>query len=615
MYRINKHIKNFTLIVLAVMPVMLFGQFDIPDDLVELSTKWSKTATVKGQSAQLAIQLEVSEKWHINSNEPLEDFLIPTEVTFQSPDGVTTGRVYYPEAHLYQFDFSEEKVAVYEGTVHLITSVSVDESFTGGAVTIDGILTYQACNNTSCLPPQEQAFTATLSLVDDAAQTEEINASIFADFDEPGEGATQGAQESQIASWMSERGMFITLLLIFLGGLALNLTPCVYPLIPITVSYFGGQAKKSDNIKSTFTLAIFYVLGMALTYSLLGTVAALTGQMLGAALQNPIVLGFIAVILVALAASMFGAFEIQVPQSLASIGGKSRQGVVGSLFMGLTVGIIAAPCIGPFVLSLLIFVGDLGNPWLGFVMFFTLSLGLGIPYLLLGTFSGLIKKLPRSGQWMVWVRYVFGFILIGMAIYFLEPVLSDTMYRVLFGLDALAAAIFLGVITWKKTDTRAFKIVKPVTGALFLAIGLWISVPAQSETEGIEWTKYSEEHLQEAVQNSTPVIIDFYADWCLPCKELDKFTFSDAEVKSEAQNFVTLKADLTQNNSSEVQQLKDEYNIRGVPTIVFLNADGKEIQSLRLTGYESAAKFLQRMDQVTGNGNDQLSTNISQEID
>jgi thiol:disulfide interchange protein DsbD len=388
----------------------------------------------------------------------------------------------------------------------------------------------------------------------------------------------------------------------------------VYPLIPITVSYFGGQAKKSDNIKSTFTLAIFYVLGMALTYSLLGTVAALTGQMLGAALQNPIVLGFIAIILVALAASMFGAFEIQVPQSLASIGGKSRQGVVGSLFMGLTVGIIAAPCIGPFVLSLLIFVGDLGNPWLGFVMFFTLSLGLGVPYLLLGTFSGLIKKLPRSGQWMVWVRYVFGFILIGMAIYFLEPVLSDTMYRVLFGLDALAAAIFLGVITWKKTDTKAFKVVKPVTGVLFLAIGLWISAPAQSETEGIQWTKYSEEHLQEAAQTNTPVIIDFYADWCLPCKELDKFTFTDSEVKREAQGFVTLKADLTQNNSPEVQQLKDEYDIRGVPTIVFLNAGGEEIQSLRLTGYESADKFLQRMNQVTGNHNEQLSENILQEM-
>jgi len=593
----TSHVKYLVLAVAFFLPWSVAGQFDIPEDLVTVTPRWSQSGVVQGESVQLALEINISGKWHINSDEPLEDFLIPTEVTFDAPEGVTTGRVYYPEAHLYEFDFSESEVAVFEGTTHFKTAVSMDEFFTGDTLKLTGNLQYQACDNTSCLPPQNQAFTASIPVFNDSTAVEEMNAALFSESTPDDAAGAVGSSESQISNWMQEKGLFITLLLVFLGGLALNLTPCVYPLIPITVSYFGGQAK-GDNLKSTFVLALFYVLGMAITYSLLGTVAALTGQMIGSALQNPWVLGFIALILVALSTSMFGAFEIRVPQSLASVGGKSRQGVFGSLFMGLTVGIIAAPCIGPFVLSLLIFVGDIGSPVLGFSMFFTLSLGLGLPFLILGTFSGLMNKLPRSGQWMVWVRYVFGFILIGMAIYFLEPVMSDTVYRVLHTVNAVAGAIFLGVITWSKTDATAFKIVKPVIGVLFLAFATWVAVPADEPDVHIEWEKYSQEKLDQADAQNKPVIIDFYADWCIPCKELDKFTFSHPKVIEHAERFVTLKADLTQNDAPNVRELKQQYDIRGVPSIVFLNADGQEVESLRLTGFESAEQFIERMNKL-----------------
>ncbi|MCF7805566.1 MAG: protein-disulfide reductase DsbD [Candidatus Marinimicrobia bacterium] len=593
-----RNITGKLLALFLLLPITLFAQFDVPENIVQIEPKWAQNGAVTGESVQLALQVEVEETWHINSNEPLEDFLIPTEVSFQTEDGITTGRVYYPEAHLYNFDFSESEVAVYEGTVNLVTAVSVDQSFTADSLHIVGTLQYQACNNTSCLPPQEKDFTASIPVFADSAQIEEVNQAAFTgvESDIESSGLSSGT-DAEISAWMQEKGLFITLLLVFLGGLALNLTPCVYPLIPITVSYFGGQAK-GESLKNTFVLALFYVLGMAITYSLLGTVAALTGQMIGAALQNPWVLGFIAIILVALASSMFGAFEITVPQSLASIGGKSRQGLFGSLFMGLTVGIIAAPCIGPFVLSLVIFVGDIGNPALGFTMFFVLSLGLGLPYLVLGTFSGLMQKLPKSGQWMVWVRYVFGFILIGMAIYFLEPVMSGTLYRILHGVNALAGAIYLGAITWSRSDSRAFKIVKPVIGLLFLAFAIWVVIPSKGPEVEIEWQKYSQEKLDQAASQNRPVIIDFYADWCIPCKELDNFTFSNPAVVEEAERFVTLKADLTQNNAPEVQQLKQKYDIRGVPSIVFLNEDGREVESLRLTGFESAEQFLERMNEI-----------------
>jgi len=607
--------KLITVLFLAVLlPGIASAQLGAPQDIVETTPRWSQNAVIKGESVQLALEVQIADTWHINSHEPLEDFLIPTEATFQSPEGVTLGRIYYPEAKRYKFDFSENEVAVYEGTAHIITAISVDESFTGDSVKVNGTLKYQSCNNTSCLPPSEQSFTAALPVADNSSDVEETHAGVFSGMETGGEesGTAAAASESQISGWLSERGLLITLLLVFVGGLALNLTPCVYPLIPITVSYFGGQAK-GDTVKNTFVLALFYVLGMAIMYSLLGTVAALTGQMIGTALQNPLVLGFIALILVALAASMFGAYEITVPQSLASIGGKSRQGIVGSLFMGLTVGIIAAPCIGPFVLSLLIFVGDVGNPYLGFLMFFVLSLGLGLPFLILGTFSGLLSKLPRSGQWMVWVRYIFGFILIGMAIYFLEPLFSAQMYKILLGIVAFAGAFFLGIITWRRSDSTPFKILKPAVGVLFLAVGLWIVIPAgaSESSPSVNWEPYSAEKISQAASANMPVIIDFYADWCIPCKELDKFTFSDPAVISQSKQFTTLKADLTQNNDPAVQRLKEEYSIRGVPTIVFLDENGEEITQLRLTGYEPPEKFLRRMDKALSSA-ESLTKNVSE---
>lgn len=592
-------VSFFLLFLMLGMTVPASAQLGQNPDIVKVTPRWSKSGALPGDNVQLALQLDIDKAWHINAHQPLDEYLIPTEVKLNSPEGVSLGRIYYPEPETYEFDFSENPVSVYQGTVHLVTTMSLPADLSLDSVLVTGTLRYQACNNTSCLPPTTVDFSAALPVANSPDMVKETNQEIFTGAVKnisDGSGSS-AAQESQIADWLNERGLFLTLILIFLGGLALNLTPCVYPLIPITISYFGGQAK-GDNVKNTFVLAIFYVLGMSVTYSVLGTVAALSGQLFGAALQNPLVLGFIALILVVLATSMFGAFEIRVPQSLASVGGKSRQGIIGSLFMGLTVGIIAAPCIGPFVLSLLIFVGDIGNPFMGFLMFFTLSLGLGLPFLLLGTFSGLINKLPRSGAWMVWVRYIFGFVLIGVAIYFLAPLMSTTLYHWLMAINAFAGAAFLGVVTWKKTDTRFFKIAKPVIGLLFLAVGIWMIFPRQTSGEALVWKTYSQAKVEQALQNNQPVIIDFYADWCIPCKELDKYTFTDERVVSGAENFLLLKADLTQSEAEQVKMLKKKYNIRGVPTIVFINRNGTEVSDLRLLGYEPPEDFIQRMERV-----------------
>ena len=207
------------------------------------------------------------------------------------------------------------------------------------------------------------------------------------------------APEAYSPGLLSGWAMVWTFLGIFIGGMALNLTPCVYPLIPITVSYFGGRSGQGRG--RLLAHGLCYLAGLAFTNSLLGVAAALTGGLMGSLLQNPLVLISVATILVFFATSLFGFWELRLPGVLTQAASKSYAGYFGSLFMGLTLGVVAAPCIGPFVLGLLTWVASMGSPWLGFLVFFTLSLGLGLPLFFLAIFSGSLEKLPRSGEWML----------------------------------------------------------------------------------------------------------------------------------------------------------------------------------------------------------------------
>lgn len=557
-----------------------------------------------GASWLLVLELTIRPPYHINADRPTEDYLIGTTVEFASVPGATFGQLVFPPAEMRRFRFSENPLAVYSGTVKITARLALAADFEGNEVPIEGTVGYQACNDESCLPPAKTEFNRKVPV---EASTKPAASRVSVAPEKKNEPSAL-QQTGRPASRFEGKALLPLFLLVFLGGLALNLTPCVYPLIPITISYFGGQ---SEGKKGGAVLhAVLYVIGMAITYSVLGSIAAFTGSLFGAALQYPPVLFFIAAILILLSLSMFDVYELRLPAFLNRPAGGSQKGYLGTLFMGLTVGIVAAPCIGPFVLGLLTYVGNRASVLLGFSLFFVLALGLGLPFLFLGIFSGSLRKLPRSGAWMVWVRKIFGFMLIAMAVYFLKPLFPTALlYHLSLAMTLFVAGLYLAWLEPTQTTGKAFRTVRTVVGIIFFGASLLvISSGVQTHLDealaagvsgpsakAIVWESYSEAKLSEAEAAGRPVFIDSFADWCIPCKEMDRLTFSRPGVIALSRKFVMLKADLTSNKDAGVGEFYRRYGIRGVPTFIFLKPEGTEILELRGTGFESPDVFLAKM--------------------
>ena len=264
--------------------------------------------------------------------------------------------------------------------------------------------------------------------------------------------------------------------------------------------------------------------------------------------------------------------------------------------MGLTMGVVAAPCIGPFVLGLLTWVASTGSPLLGFIIFFTLSLGLGLPLFFLAIFSGQIEKLPRSGEWMLWVRKLMGWVLLGMAAYFLRSFLPKPWDVYLPAAVAMSAGLHLGWFDKTRANLKAFQWLKTGAGVSGLLVATLLVSRLIVQGPGVTWQPYSVDVLSEAKKVQKPVVIDFYAEWCSPCRELEEVTFHDAEiVKKAKQEFIMVKLDLTRGGNPDHEKWLNQYGVKGVPTVVFLNRKGQEQDDLRLVDFVPPDQFLSRM--------------------
>ena len=582
----------------TVVPLFVFLLFFSPYFLflenlyaatVQVSVVQSMDHYPAGDSFPLEIQISTEKGWYIHGTERGENFLIPTVLSFPASGKVRIKKIEFPMPEKITFAYAKDPIEVFSGEIRVKALLVVAKEVLPGNHLLKGELSYQACSKDSCLPPETVSVSIPVSVIQGDGAPDPIN-----------QGIVRSTAETNVSTNSPKRfgmgaGLLLALIGIFFGGLALNLTPCVYPLIPITVSYFGGR---SDAIKGqTIFHGVLYILGLACTNSVLGVVAALSGGMLGVILQNPVVLFIIAGIMVGLALSFFGLWEIRIPSHLTRVASRNFEGFFGTFFMGLTLGIVAAPCLGPFILGLLTYVGQKGDPFLGFLYFFVLSLGMGLPLALLAVFSGAIDKLPMSGTWMVWIRKALGWVLIGMAGYMLQPLFYSELARSgMYAGILLAAGVHLGWFD-KSRGARTFIVIKRAFGLVLIGGAVFLLVMGSEKGERIQWIPYSESILVGSEKSNRPVILDFYADWCGPCKALDKQVFSQPDIVALSKEFTTVRVDLTTRHEAQ-EILQKKYEIRGVPTVIFIKGDGSEERKLRVESYVDPEVMLKRMREL-----------------
>jgi len=440
-------------------------------------------------------------------------------------------------------------------------------------------------------------------------------------------GQVAESEQDKLFNFLSSSGMWLTVATFFGFGLLLAFTPCVLPMVPILSSLIVGQGDKMSTARA-FQLSLIYVLVMASTYALVGIIVGLSGYNVQAFLQNPWVLSLIAVLFVLLSLSMFGFYELQMPVrfqekltkwSNNQVGGQ----VSGVAAMGFISTLIVGPCITAPLAGALIYIAKTGDAVIGGAALFALGLGMGAPLLLIGTSAG--KFVPKAGTWMDAVKHVFGIIMLAMAIYMISRFIPTTVTMLLFGVLAVMSGIYWGAADsvnkessgWQKFAKGTGLVVSLYGAALLfgaLSGGGSYLTPLKGLQGGGSGASVDDQHLAFAPVKSIeelqqivsvasaegrPVMLDFYADWCVSCKEMEAFTFTDARVQAQLKNAVIIQADVTANDKFDKALLK-HFDLFGPPGIIFYDINGYEIRSARVVGFMSADKFSTHVSQHIG---------------
>ncbi len=587
---------------------------DVDDDILDPEDAYRFDASVENPG-QLRLVWAIAEGTYLYRDK--------LRIGLEEVDGVSLGAYELPPAKTkpdtVRPDGSIGDVEIYQHEIDLRIPLS-RSSAEPSDITL--VAHFQGCAERGiCYPPITRKIRLKLPAADaaslSAAKTTRIAAPAAPSSSEP----EPLSEQDRIAATLSQGNTWLIIATFFGFGLLLALTPCVFPMIPILSGIIAGQGKHITPRKA-FVLSLVYVLAMALTYTVAGVLAGLFGENLQAAFQNPWILGSFALVFVALSFSMFGFYELQLPTALQSrlteISNKQQGGtLIGVAIMGLLSALIVGPCVAPPLAGALIFIGQTGDWALGGLALFALSMGMGAPLIAIGTSAG--KLLPRAGAWMDTVKAVFGVLLLAVAIIMLERIIPAALAMLLWGALLISSGVYLGALRnlpveasgWQQL-WKSLGVVLLIYGALMLvgaAAGgkdtlqplRGVAVSGGAGEQGhlafrrIKTVADLEREVAAATGRGQPVLLDFYADWCVTCKEMERYTFSAPEVLDALADFVLLQADVTANDAEDQALLQGHFDLHGPPAIIFYGADGRERRNYRVVGFIPADKFVEHV--------------------
>jgi thiol:disulfide interchange protein DsbD len=458
-------------------------------------------------------------------------------------------------------------------------------------------LRYQICSESVCFLPQNVSIEVKASK-EVTTTGETITApiektfSLFKSFDE-----------------LIRSSLLLAFLSVFVAGILTSFTPCIFPMLPITISILGYHADKNSRFKN-FSRSLAYVLGIALTYSTLGVIAALTGSLFGSMLTNKYVLVGLVLLFFAMALSMWGAYEIQAPAFIRNrLGTGKSHGLGGAFIMGLVAGVVASPCVGPVLVSILTYVSTTKNAVLGFSLLFTFAMGLGLIFIIIGLFSSALKLLPKSGIWMEAIKFVLGAGMWGAALYYSQFIFDTRWWVALIAVSFAGLSIWKGAFYFKNKQyiLRSFLLAVFVfSSAVFIVSifkpeyihsNLYKDVPSAKNSSTLNWAAYSEEALIQAQKEQKPILLDFFAEWCGACHELAAKTFSTEEFHELSKQFLLVKFDATEDNE-QIRAVLKKYDVKGLPTVIFINRNGDVRKDLTFTQFLTMDELRPKMQEA-----------------
>lgn len=604
-----KHLWRIALLLVALCAVPAHAQ---EPELLEPDRAFSLSVRPAG-SGMLEVHYRIADGY----------YMYREKFAFEAiPASVQLGAPVFPPGQIHEDEFFG-RTETYRGELSIRIPVS------GSADRAQLRVTSQGCADIGvCYPPHRQVRSFDVAVLDGGASgTTAPMADMPAPSDNAGEALLAGREvrnepavisnETRFEAALQSGRLPLIVSLFFVAGILLTFTPCVLPMIPILSGLIAGEGRQITRVNAT-ALSIAYVLGMAVTYTAIGVAAALSGSFLAAALQNPWVLGAFALIFVALALSMFDFYELRLPfQSHAvAASGKLKGGRIGAVaLMGVLSAAIVSPCVAAPLAGALLYISQTGDALLGGSALFAMALGMGVPLIIVGVTGGAL--LPKAGHWMKAVQKFFGFLLLGVAIWIVSPLLPVAAQMTAWAVLLIVGAMFLHALDPLPQQAAGVARFWKGVGVIALLVGASLLIGALSgsqnllrpldalggrvagaDTQGVRFERVRDVAELEArlAAATAPVMLDFYADWCVSCKEMEAFTFTDPAVQARMSRMHLLQVDVTQNTPAD-QALLKRFRLFGPPAIIFFDAQGQETGA-RVIGYEPARRFQQTLDRV-----------------